>query len=217
VWEITLTGGGVVQGLIPAKVILVFALAGLTWSVGAQEPARDPKASLEKLKAEVDALLKQRVGMESGKAGMGMHSERNRLQQELKELLQRIESRPPAIPRPKGNETPAKKFEIGPGDKPLDLLRTATNLFKDGDVDAALRTLRMVDTSALGREDRAYVKYMIATCLRRTGRVSEAATLYREVAESREDDFLAECAIWQLSILRSTQEFQGYLDRLRKK
>jgi hypothetical protein len=211
-------GGGIVQGLTPARVIITgVALTVLAWPTSAQEPIRDPKASLEKLKAEVDALLKQRGGTENGKAGIGMYSERSRLQQELKELLQRIESRPPAISRPKGNETPAKKFEIGPGDKPLDLLRSATNLFKDGDVDAALRTLRMVDTSALGREDRAYVKYMIATCLRRTGRVSEAATLYREVAESREDDFLAECAIWQLSILRSTQEFQGYLDRLRKK
>jgi hypothetical protein len=206
-----------VQGLIPARVILGVALAALAWPVGAQEPARDSKAALEKLKAEVDALLKLREGIENGKAGVGRHSERNRLQQELKELLQRIESRPPATPRPKGSETPAKKFEIGAGDKPLDLLRSATNLYKDGDVDAALRTLRMVDTSALGREDRAYVKYMIATCLRRTGRVSEAATLYREVAESREDDFLAECAIWQLSIIRFTQEFQGYLDRLRKK
>ena len=205
------------QRLIPSGVILGFAVVAMAWSAGAQEPVRDPKASLEKLKAEVDALLKQREGVGSGKAGVGIHSERNRLQQELKELLQRIESRPPSIPRPKGSETPVKKFEIGPGDKPLDLVRSATNLFREGEVDAALRTLRMIDISALGREDRAYVKYMIATCLRRTGRVSEAATLYREVAESREDDFLAECAIWQLSILRSTQEFQGYLDRLRKK
>jgi len=191
------------------------AAALVWWPVKAQEIRYDAKASLEKLKAEIDALLQQRSSIESGKGNP--YSERSRLQQELKELLQRIESRPPAAPRPKGNETPTRKFEIGQGDKPLDLLRSATNLFKDGDVDAALRTLRMIDTSALGREDRAYTKYMIATCLRRTGRVSEAATVYREVAESREDDFLAECAIWQLSILRSTQEFQGYLDRLREK
>jgi tetratricopeptide (TPR) repeat protein len=204
-----------VQRLFPWSISLGICIAAVVWPVDAQEPSHDAKASLEKLKAEVDALLKQRSGTESEKGGM--YSERSRLQQELKELLQRIESRPPTAPRPKGNETPAKKFEIGAGDKPLDLLRSATNLFKDGDVDAALRTLRMIDTSALGREDRAFVKYMIATCLRRTGRVSEAATLYREVAESREDDFLAECAIWQLSILRSTQEFQGYLDRLRGK
>jgi hypothetical protein len=196
---------------------LGFGLAALVWSVDAQEPTHDPKASLEKLKAEIDALLKQRGGTENGKVGKEMYSERSRLQQELRELLQRIESRPPTHPRPKGSESPAKKFEIGLGDKPLDLLRSATNLFKDGDVDAALRTLRMIDTSVLSREDRAYVKYMTATCLRRTGRTSEAATLYREVAENREDDFLAECAIWQLSLLRSTQEFQGYLDRLRKK
>gem|GEM_PF-3004465 len=204
------------QRLFPRNLSFgIMAAALVWWPVKAQEIRYDAKASLEKLKAEIDALLQQRSSIESGKGNP--YSERSRLQQELKELLQRIESRPPAAPRPKGNETPTRKFEIGQGDKPLDLLRSATNLFKDGDVDAALRTLRMIDTSALGREDRAYTKYMIATCLRRTGRVSEAATVYREVAESREDDFLAECAIWQLSILRSTQEFQGYLDRLREK
>jgi hypothetical protein len=69
----------------------------------------------------------------------------------------------------------------------------------------------------LSREDRAYVKDMTATCLRRMGRVTEAAALYREVAEGREDDFLTECAIWQLSLLRSTQEIQNQLDRLRGK
>ena len=204
------------QRLFPRSLSLeIMAAALVWWPIKAQETRYDAEASLEKLKAEIDALLQQRSSTESGKGNL--YSERSRLQQELKELLQRIESRPPTFPRPKANETPTRKFEIGQGDKPLDLLRSATNLFKDGDVDAALRTLRMIDTSALGREDRAYTKYMIATCLRRTGRVSEAATVYREVAESREDDFLAECAIWQLSILRSTQEFQGYLDRLREK
>lgn len=205
------------RAIMGVGVAVLVSVLGVLLPSAAQEESsgKDAKASLDKLKAEIEALSKQRQGgkYESGVLG----SERNRLQQELKELLQRIESRPLPSPKSKVNEGPARKFEPISGDKPLDLLRSATNLFQDGDLDAALRTFRLIDTSSLNREDRAYVKYMTATCLRRTGRVSEAAALYREVAESRDDDFLAECAIWQLSLLRSTQELQSQLDRLRGK
>ncbi|MDW8242226.1 MAG: hypothetical protein RMJ88_03345 [Thermogemmata sp.] len=213
-----MTGADIVSGRLLRWLIALMGLwvgAGVITYGQEAEGERKAQLTIEKLKSEVEALLKQRQGGDKSFSAAG--TERQRLQQELKELLQRIESRPLPSYRGQKIEPPAKKFEIGIGDKPLDLLRSATNLFQDGDVDAALRTFRMIDTSALGREDRAYVKYMIATCLRRTGRLSEAASLYREVAEGREDDFLMECAIWQLSLIRSTQELQSQLERLRGK
>ena len=46
---------------------------------------------------------------------------------------------------------------------------------------------------------------MIACCLRNLGKLDEAATLYREVANTQDNDMLADCARWQLSSLRGAE------------
>ena len=51
----------------------------------------------------------------------------------------------------------------------------------------------------LAVDDRAFVQYMTASCLRQLGKRSEAAVLYRDVADAKDDEFLAECAVWQLT------------------
>ena len=67
------------------------------------------------------------------------------------------------------------------------------------------------------KEDRAFVRYMLACSLRRLGKTSEAEVIYREVANSPDDEFLANCAIWQLSLIRSEQELQLQLEQLRSR
>ena len=89
-------------------------------------------------------------------------------------------------------------------------------LFRAHDYEAVLRTVRLLDLEALNREDRAFVQYLSAGCLRLSGKWSEAAALYREVADARGDEFLAECAVWQLGALRWQQEAQAQLEQSRR-
>jgi thioredoxin-like negative regulator of GroEL len=91
----------------------------------------------------------------------------------------------------------------------------AENLFRAGDIDAAHRAFRLIDQTLLSREDRAFVNYMIACCLRRMNRRSEAAVIYRSVAEAREDEFIAGCAVSQLTLIRTAQELEAQLEQLR--
>ncbi len=166
---------------------------------------------IEALKAEVEALIQQRKS-----AIDTYNAERRQLVTQLKELLKRIEERPIAKAPAKWT-TPPRKFDFSPAETPIDLIRAATNLYRDGDFDAALRTFRLVENTDMSREDKIYVKYMIANCLRRTNRITEATALYREVAENPDDPFLANCAIWHLSIIRNRQELETELQKLRER
>jgi hypothetical protein len=89
------------------------------------------------------------------------------------------------------------------------------NYFRDKDFEAALTVARQIDPAALGREDRAFAQYLTGCCLRRLNRRSEAAVVFREVAAAKDDEFLVECAVWQLSLLRSSAEIEAQLEQLR--
>lgn len=144
--------------------------------------------------------------------------ERAKLQGQLQELLKRLNERPPAPGYgPVPAMPPGKKFEFPEGTRPVDSLRLAMNLFRDNDFDAALRACRLIDPATLSREDRTFVQYMSACCLRRLGKRGEAAVIYREVADAREDEFVAECAVWQLALIRSSQELEAQLEQLRSR
>lgn len=146
-------------------------------------------------------------------------TERARLQGQLKELLKRLNERPPMPSGPRAGlpSTPRPKFEFGEGSRPGDGLRVAMNLFRDNDFDSALRAFRLIDTAGLPREDRAFVQYMTGCCLRRLGKRNEAAAQFREVADAKDDEFVADCAVWQLSLLRSTQELEATLEQVRSR
>jgi hypothetical protein len=58
---------------------------------------------------------------------------------------------------------------------------------------------------------------MTACCLRRLNRLSEAAVIYREVAEMTEDEFVASCAVSQLALIRTQQELEAQLEQLRSR
>lgn len=145
-------------------------------------------------------------------------AERARLQAELLLLLKRISASPtPVTYPPSGAPGPRPKTDSGSGGKSIDTIREGMNYFRDNDFDAARRTFQLIDPTALGREDRAFVRYMLACSLRRQNRFSEAEAIYREVANSQDDEFYTTCAIWQLSLIRSEQELRVQLEQLRSR
>ena len=64
----------------------------------------------------------------------------------------------------------------------------------------------------LDKSERAFARYMIASALRMQGKRPEAAAMYREVADAREDDFVSECALWQIQSMKFQQEAQSQLE-----
>lgn len=144
------------------------------------------------------------------------------LQLRLGELLGRLGAQhgsakgravpPPASPLPpepsgqlsqRGKVSPAGESLTSPVD-PLALGRT---LFRTRDFAGALKAFRQVNLNGMPPEERRPIEYLMATCLKHLGKLEEAAAIYREVAGSKGDEVLANCAQWQLSTLRWQQEF----------
>ncbi len=148
------------------------------------------------------------------KAAESTATERARLQGQLQELLKRLDERPAGsgLPTTRPPVGPRLPTPVGP---PVDAVRAAMNYFRDKDYEAALLVARQIDPAGLGREDRAFAQYLTGCCLRKLNRRSEAAVVFREVANAKDDEFLAECAVWQLSLLRSTAEIEAQIEQLR--
>lgn len=145
-------------------------------------------------------------------------AERAKLQADLLLLLKRISASPGSV-SPAGPMYPPgpkpKVVEPGSGAKGPDPIREGMNLFRDNDFEAARRVFQLIDPTPLPREDRAFVRYMLACCLRRQGKPADAEVIYREVANSGDDEFLASCAIWQQSLIQSERQLQAQLEQLR--
>ncbi len=124
------------------------------------------------------------------------------------------------VPQPPSKEPKQDKakgaFATG-DDKPVDALSLAAELFNLGDYEGALHAYQMVDPKSIGAEVRISVQYMTATCLRRLGKLEEAETMYREVANSRVDEMVTDCAQWQLSSIRWQREMEGEIEQLRQR
>jgi tetratricopeptide (TPR) repeat protein len=101
--------------------------------------------------------------------------------------------------------------------KPVDPMAMAQALFETGDFEGALATYRLLDLKSLNKTDRAAAQYLMGTCLRRLGKIDEAATLYREVVNAKEDDILADCAQWQLSAFRWRRDLENQLEQIRQR
>ena len=91
----------------------------------------------------------------------------------------------------------------------------ANVLFKVGNFEFALKAYRTVSFVGMRPDERAPIQYLMATCLRKLGKVDEAAAIYREVANMRGDEQVAACAQWQLVHLRWRSEFEAQLKELR--
>jgi tetratricopeptide (TPR) repeat protein len=101
-----------------------------------------------------------------------------------------------------------QKMTMTGGTVPVDPVALGQVLMRMGDYEGAVRAYRAVELAKQRPGDRAYVQYLLATCLRKLGRTQEALPLYREVANNKVETPLAECARWQLAMLdwRKTQE-----------
>jgi tetratricopeptide (TPR) repeat protein len=175
--------------------------------------------ALDKLKAEREKLLKQL----DPAAGNSIPTEdtlifeRAKLRLEIAELLKRLEEQKTSPPPIVAVVPKVKTLSPEELTKSLDPLAQAKALYLATSYEAALKAFKLIDSAALTREDRTFVQYMIASCLRRLGNLTEATQIYREVADAGEQEFLRECAVWQLSNIRWRQELEGQLEDLRKR
>jgi tetratricopeptide (TPR) repeat protein len=171
----------------------------------------------KRLKADAAALAADRKAA----TDEALTQERQKLRADLMAALKRLEAaqQPPVRPvTPVPLPAQKNKTDWPEGTKPIDALRRAMNLFRDNDFDAALTVFGQLlqDPGQLPREDRVFARYMAASCLRRLGRIGEAQVAYREAAElAEQDEFFAEAATVQLSLIRSGQELEAQLAQLR--
>lgn len=217
------------------------AFAGLTSTVALTQPPGDlstprpiPKsatpAETKKLRADRSALNRDLEppadAIDADSSVVSADRQRAALKAQLAGLIRQLgedrktERAPATTPTPPATLPPQVK--IAPprdGTDPRDVIRSAQNYFRTNAIEASLKTFQVINTNdkSLQREDRAFVTYMIACCHRRLGDYTNALTLYREVAAAKEDDFLAECALWQIGIIRSAQELDAELERLRSR
>ena len=191
----------------------------------AQPPAGQvPAADAKKLKNDLEALLKDRAQTKEAVESAGL-SERDRLMAELRKKLEQIGelnlAPPPAVAPPPKELPPPKAPKVEPtpdpfvGAVPLDPLRVAQNLYKAGDIEAAYRAIQMQKPDTLSPDDRTFAQYLSACCLRKMGKLPEAAAIYREIADAKQDAFITQSALTQLSMIRSVQEIESQLEQLR--
>jgi hypothetical protein len=91
------------------------------------------------------------------------------------------------------------------------------NNFRDNQFEVALALLTQIDPYSLNREESTFAQYLKACCLRRLNRLNEAAIAYREIADAHEDDFITECAIWQLSMMNAARDLEVQIEQLRSR
>lgn len=174
-------------------------------------------AKLAQLREDIAALIGATQDLTPME--VGAYSDRARLQGQLDELLKRLNSQVPKSGDFRSPSTPTvPKTKFDPNDtRPIDSLRLAMNLYRDNDFEAAYRAFSYIQPTQLPPEDRAFVRYMVASSLRRLNRLSEAAVIYREVAEMTEDEFIANSAISQLALMRAAEDLEAQLTQIRSR
>lgn len=217
----------------PFLLISAFAAATVTF---AQSPTLPPTLQApralpgtvtppesSKLKDELEALKNERDKALPGEdpADAKRRTDRIQLRIQMIDLLKRIQDRtvstpPPEVKKPAEAVTKKDiKTEVISGD--VDPFKAAMNLFRSNENAAAYEKFKNVKLEGLSREDQAFVQYMTACCLRRLGKSSDAMVIFREVADEKADSFIAENAVWQISIIKSTLELEGQLEQLRSR
>jgi hypothetical protein len=178
-------------------------------AIAQPEPAPFPPAPPAREKAEKGAKLDDE----------DLSAQRAKLQADLLALLKTLNARGPVPPMGPPMTSPKGKTDYPPPEpgKSIDQVREGMNLFRDNYFEAARRTFYAIDPATLNREDRVFVRYMYACSLRRVGKIAEAEVVYREVANNPDDDFLASCAISQLSLIRSNADLEAQLEQLRSR
>jgi hypothetical protein len=175
--------------------------------------------------AEQTALLRSRLADLLTRLATQRYRDDSSDPNQTQETAAETETPEATKPAPGSDSVPAQTTEpTRPPDqtaplrsKPVHPMALALVLLRTGDHAGALDAYRSVDIAILSPEDRMAVQYFTATCLRRLGKTQEASTLYREVANSKGDDVLRECARWQLSSIRWRQGLEAQLGELRQR
>ncbi len=194
------------RSLVAGAILIPCVAAGVL----AQPPAS--LSTTDKLKTDTAALAAERAAAESTSA------ERAKLQADLRRLLDRIDKAPvgpaPGPMIPPTSPTPKTKDD-GTVGASVDQLRAATNLAQDNQIESALKAFQLIDPARLAPADRAFARFMTASCLRRLGRMTEALPIYREVGDGGEEPFIASSAVSQVALIRTSEELQAQLTQLR--
>jgi hypothetical protein len=216
-----LSGIGVVANLSAQPSVLPSPITSGT--VKSESESSTINKSLTRLREERETLEKERQGANRDLDAPpdNSASERAKLRIQLLDLMKKIaeKKKEESIPEKK---TPSKeilkqpnKIDFNETTKPNNKLGLAKNLYRLTDYDGSLRAFRLIDTETLQPEESAFVKYMIGCCLRQLGKAEEAMAIYREVANAAEDEFITECALWQIGSIRYRAELETQLEELR--
>lgn len=87
---------------------------------------------------------------------------------------------------------------LSPIDGPIDRLGLANNLYALGDYVMALKMYEEIDQTTLTEQDRFWIEYQTACCLRRLRRIPEAQDRYRRLAAQPSAELLHEMSRWWL-------------------
>lgn len=98
---------------------------------------------------------------------------------------------------------------------PVDPMALSEALFRMGDYNGALKAFELAKKTTTDQRDRIAIKYFTAACLDKLGNAQESMMLFREVANSKADDVLADCAKWQLSTQQWKEAARAKIVRLR--
>jgi hypothetical protein len=184
------------------------------------KPSSSETEELRRLQAELDALKKARSeppaspAPPADSAAAEAMADRIKLKLKLFDLIEKLQTKrvsSPANPPP-FPEAPRLTDDKG---KPVDRLRQVQNLYRSGQIQAAQRALQLMDPATFTGRQGAMLKYLRASCHRRAGELDQAKQLYGELASSKDDEFLAECAAWQLQAIKAREELASRLDTTR--
>lgn len=168
-----------------------------------------PAVAPDKLRAGVAALAADRTAAETASR------ERAELKARLDQLLDQAK-KPIVRPGPLDPVVPPPVVKGKDGGGPsVDPLRAATDLVRANNTDAALKAFQQIDLQTLAPDDRAFARYMTASCLRKLGRPDKALSYYREVVDAGDDPFLVSSAQSQVTALRMSEELEAQLAQLR--
>jgi tetratricopeptide (TPR) repeat protein len=191
----------------------------------------DLHRALGRLHMELEALARERADLERQTPQMGSpgSAEWSLLRQRLFALRKRLEQPLAPVP-PLTHPTPGGSVQQSPeknpkvtevslpppgGRQPGDPYLLAQAQFRAGQYQEALDLYHSLQPESLSMEERLLVQYLSACCLRKMGKLDDAITLYREVADAREDVFLAECSLWHLSNITWRRDVEKQLAGIR--
>jgi tetratricopeptide (TPR) repeat protein len=206
------------------------------------DPNEELVREINRLHKEREDLAKERARLEGRQPDTDTPAalELAQMRQKLGVVLQHLATGAPLVVRPPNTmpestlnprqSNPASASEpqsptgpTGPGvtantihGRPQgDAYLEAQALFRAAQYKEALAAYRALQPESLDGEERLLVQYLTACCLRKLGKLDDAATLYRQVADAREDDLLTECSLWHLSTIGWRRDVEKQLTEIR--